>query len=720
MPSIAILLLAVLAAADADFGWPDAIAAAAHDAAEMPDPQRLRALERLSARAGDRALPALVPLLADRDLSIRLFSARRLGRAGVPAAIQAATRWTSSPNVPLVDRQFGLDVLRDVPVLTDGARRAIEDALRDPDAAVRVAALDALERHDATPSLPAILSVLDDDSREVRLRAIRLLAGKRDPRIALPLLTHVEDADRAVRVEAIRALGMHPRATPVLVRLLADPMEDVRYAALDALAAMRAEAAVAPLVVLARHRPSDDPARRAQVALGKIASPAAVAALTSLTRTPPVSAETKAALRLAGTAAVPALVRELSGGTPGSAALAAAALGDIGDRRATAPLCEALERHAELAPVALDALARIGDPAAIPTLVRASEATDLEIRRRAYGALLALRDGRAVVVLARGLADADPYVRELSAKLVAAVGARAFAPTAAALLSDGERDVRRAAAAALPALAAPSAALVSAVITAIARPGAADRDRDEWQSIAETLERAASPDDAVRLATAWKATRGSERVALARGIAASQADRPFTDAVLVLQLIDALVGDPALAIAAADALASGALPDEARPALARRFADAVPTARARLCEAIAHLPEGGAWLVALLRAPDEPIAVRAAAAWAARGVDDGDVRSTLDGATGDPAGPIAANARAALAAARARSAAATWVGARLRSRDGTPVEGRWATISFANAGEVWAVTDDAGGVRLRGPSAGAVLLRVPESLLRAE
>jgi HEAT repeat protein len=720
MPSIAILLVAALAAADADFGWPGAIAAAAHDAAELPDPQRLRAIERLTARAGDRALPALVPLLGDRDLSIRLFSARRLGRAGVPAAIEAATRWTSSPNVPLVDRQFGLDVLRDVPVLTDSARQAIDDALRDPDAAVRIAALDALEKHDATPSLPAILSVLDDDSREVRLRAIRLIAGKRDQRVALPLLTHVEDADRPVRVEAIRALGMHPRATPVLVRLLADPMEDVRYAALDALAAMRADAAVPPLVALARHRPTDDPARRAQVALGKIASPAAIAALIALTRTPPVSPETKAALRLAGAAPVPALVRELGAGTPGSAAIAAAALGDIGDRRATAPLAEALERHPELAPVALDALARIGDSAAIPTVVRAAESSDLEIRRRAHAALLALRDGRAIVVLARGLADADPYVREVSTKLTAAIGAQAFAPTVASLLADAERDVRRAAGAALPVLATPSAALVSAVIGAIARPDAPARDGGEWQSIAEALERAAAPADAGRLAAAWKAARGPVRVALARGIAASQADRPFNDTGLVLQLIDAVVDDAPLAFAAADALSSGMLPEDARPALARRFGDAVPAARARLCEAIARLPEGGAWLVALLRAPDEPIEVRAAAAWAAREIDDGDVRSALDVAMGDPATPIAANARAALAAARERSHAESWVGARLRSRDGTPVDGRWATISFANAGEVWAVTDDGGGLRLRGPSAGAVLLRVPESLLRAE
>src|SRR6476661_7385345 len=261
MPTIAIVLAAAaLVAADGDFGWPDAIRVAANDAAALPETQRLRALERLTARAGDRALPVLVPLLGDRDPSIRLFAARRLGRAGVPAAVDAATRWISSPNVPLVDRQFGLEVLRDVPALTEAGRQAIELALRDADTAVRISALDTLERHDAAPSLLAVLSALDDDSREVRMRAIRIVAGKRDPRIALPLLTHAEDADRQVRVEAIRALGAHPRATPALLRMLADPLEDVRNAALEALAALRAEAAVAPLTALARRRPADDAA----------------------------------------------------------------------------------------------------------------------------------------------------------------------------------------------------------------------------------------------------------------------------------------------------------------------------------------------------------------------------------------------------------------------------------------------------------------------------
>jgi HEAT repeat protein len=721
MPPIAIALVASLLTADADFGWPDSITFAAQDAAELPDPQRLRTLERLTARAGERALPVLVPLLADRDPSVRLFAARRLGRAGAPPAIEAATRWIASPNLPLVDRQFGLDVLREAPSLPDTARQAVERALRDPDASVRITALDTLERHDALPSLPAVLSALDDDSREVRLRAVRLVAGKRDARIALPLLARVDDADRQVRSEAIRALGAHPRATPALLRLMAEATDEARAAAMDALAALRAEAAIPAFVALARRRPADDVARRAQLALGKIATPAAVAALIALTRTPPVSADTRAALRAAGAAAVPGLERELASGTPGSAAIAAATLGEIGDRRATAPLCAALERRAELAPVALDALARIGDAAAIPTLVRASESGDLETRRRGYAALLALRDPRASVALARGLADGDPYVRELSARLAAATGAPASALAVASLLLDGEQDVRRAAAASLAALATPSSALVTSIVGAITKPGGPKRDGDEWQAIGEALERAAEPGDAGRLAAAWKSARGAERPALVRALAAAQAGRPFTDSALLLQLVDALEGEGPLPLAAADALGTSAMPADARDAFARRFADATPAVRARACDAIARLPEGGRWLAALMRARDEPTEVRAAAAWAAHGLDDGDARDALAAAARDDVAPVADNARAALALSSAdrRSKVDVWRGARLRARDGTPVSGQWVAISVEHAGDVWAMTDDAGVVRLLAP-AGTVQLRVPGSLLRAE
>jgi HEAT repeat protein len=721
MASMSIVgLAALVAAADADFGWPGAIEAAARDAAELPDPQRLRAIERLTARAGERAFPVLVPLLADHDPSIRLFAARRLARAGVPAALEAATQWITSPDVPIVDRQFGLDVLREVPTLDDGARLALERALHDPEAAVRVAALDAIERHDVPALLPAVLAVLDDDNREVRLRAIRIVSGKRDARIALPLLSRIDDTDRQVRGDAVRALGTHPRATPALLRLMAEPPDEVRLAAMDALAALRADAAVPAFVALARRRPADEIARRAQLGLGKIGTPGALAALIALTRTPPVSAETRAALHAAGGAAVPALERELEAGTPGSAAIAAALLGEIGDRHATPALGAVLERRADLAPVALEALARLADPAAIPTLVRAAESSELETRRRAYAALLALRDARASVTLARGLADADAHVRLLSARLTAALGAQGYAPALAGLLADGDPDVRRAAAEALAPAATPSPALVTAILAGVVKPGAPDRDDDEWRAIGDGFERAAGPGDAARLTSAWKSARGRERLALARALAGALAGRPFTDGELVRQLIDALPGEGPLPLAAADALASGVLPGESQALLAGRFAAADPAVRARLCEAIGKMPDGGDWLAALMRARDETAAVRAAAAWAARGLDDRGARDALTVAAADDDPAVAANARAALAAGSGgrRSKADGWAGARLRAPDGTPAAGRWVEVSAAKAGPIWAVTDDAGGVRVFGLPPGPVTLRAPESIVR--
>jgi HEAT repeat protein len=574
------------------------------------------------------------------------------------------------------------------------------------------------------PSLPSVLTALEDDSREVRLRAVRLPAGKRDARIALPLLSRVEDADRQVRVEAIRALGSHPRATPALLRLLAEPGDDLRAAALDALAALRAEAAIPALVALARRRPADETVRRAQLALGKVATPASVTALIALLRTPPVSAETRAALRAAGAAAVPGLIRELESGTPGSATIAAALLGDIGDRRATLPLCAAVERRPDLAMVALDALARIGDPAAVPALVRASESSDLETRRRGYGALLTFRDPRATVTLARGLADTDPHVRELSARLAAAVGSQPSALAIAPLLADGEREVRRAAASALAAIAPRSSALAASILGAISKSGDPGRDDDEWQAIGEALERAAEAADAGRLGAAWKVATATApaRPALARALGAAQAGRPISDAAVLQQLLDALPGDGPLPIAAADALAMTTPPAEVRVALARRFADAAPAVRARLCDAIAKMPDGGRWLAALIRAHDETTEVRAAAAWAGRSLHDGDMRDALAAAAGDDDAHVAANARAALAATAAgrRAPAETWVGARLRARDGTPMARRWVAINVANAGDVWTVTDDAGAVRLRGPSGAAFQLRAPDSLVRSE
>ena len=594
---------------------------------------------------------------------------------------------------------------------------------RDADAAVRISALDTLERHDAMPSLPAVLSALDDDNREVRLRAIRLhrpASAIRASRCRCSRASRTPTARSASRRSARSDLTRARRRR--CCGLLADPTEDVRDAAIDALAALHAEAAVPPFVALARKRPADESARRAQVALGKVATPAAIAVLIALTRTPPVSAETRAALRGAGAAAVPPLVRELAGGTPGSVAIAAAALGDIGDRRATAPLCEALERHARSGAgragrARADRRSRCGPDAGACGRVGRSRDTAARASRRCWPSATRA----AVVTLPRGLSDSDANVRELAARLAGAIGAQSSAPALAALLGDGERDVRRAAAVALAAVAAPSSSLLMNVVAGLARPGAPGRDSDEWEAIGETLERAAEPNDAGRLAAALKTAREPERTPLARALAAAQAGRAFTDGALALQLDRC-------------ARASRTAGDRGRRSPRGRTDSGGRAARVR--EAFCgRVPDGPC--AALRR--DRPDARRRGVAGGAgprsRRDDRSARRRRLGGARArrwrrarrlgmaahDDAAPVAANARAALRRRGGRrSRPESWVGARLRARDGTPIAGRWVTLSFASAGEVWAVTDDAGGVRLSGPASGPVQVRVSDALLRAE
>jgi HEAT repeat protein len=721
----------------ADFAWPGALEDDAQAIAKLPVTQRLRALEALTARGGSATLPLIVPLLADGNPLVRQFAARRLARAGHPAALEAATRWIASPAAALADRGLGLDVLREAPALTPGARQAVERALRDADVAIRVAALDTLERHEVAPSLGPVIAALDDDNREVRVRAVRLAAQAGDGRAVLPLLGRLEDGDRQVRLEAIRALGNHPRAAPALLRLATEGTDEARTAAVDALGAARVEAALPALVAMARRRPIDDVGRRAQLALGKLGSPAALAALAGLLRSPPVSDEAKTAIASAGAAAVPVLTRELDKGTPTSAAIAAALLGEIGDRRATAALATAAERRVDLAPAALEALGRLADPAAVPKLARAAESPDLETRRRAYAALLAIGDERAAAVVDRGFSDPDPYVRVLTTRLTATIGAPNATPgpatlrALAVLLADADHDVRRAAAHALATAARPTADaaagarstdarptdLIGVMLDALTRHGSPERSADEWRHVADAFERLVDARDAGRIAAAWRSAHGPLRIALARPVAAAHAGpaanagrRSDADAAaLVPELLASLDGGGANARAAADALALLPFPDDARGALARAFAAAEASTRARLCPAIAATSGGGTWLAALVQARDEAPEVRAAAAWAARG--NADARDALVSAAAGGDDPVSANARAALAVG-AGGPAAAWTAARLAGTDGGDVVGRWVTLTAAGgAVVVWAKTDAEGAIRVHGLPAGALVLR---------
>jgi HEAT repeat protein len=723
LAALVLSLGVLLAAAPAHaFEWPGSLEADAHDLRSPDDGARLAAVLRLATRDIGQTRALLVPMLADRDAGVRLVAARVLARAGAREALEAATAWITSPAGR--DRPLGLQVLRDAPALTPAARRATERALADAEPAVRAQALDVLARQELGPSFGAVAAAVDDDNREVRARALRLLAEARDPRAAVPILARLSDSDRPVRLEALRALGVlgDARVIPALLRQLDEASDDLRVAAVDALARLKATAATPTLIALARRRPTDELARHAELALGDIATPEAVDALVALSRDPPTTDELREALRRAGERAVAALIRELESGSSTGAAVACWALGEIGDRRATAPLGAVVERQTSATPAALAALAALADPRATVSLLRAAASPAPETRRLAYDALVATADDRAIVILERGLVDPDAGVRVRAVKLAATIAARGVAPSLVHRLVDPDSDVRREAAFALARVAAPAPGVTGAMVAALAQPVTPARSEREMEALGDALERLARPGDVALLANALGRARGTERAPLARALAGAglPATGSADEAAAVDRLIAMVDEGGGLALAAADALAAAPrLPGQRGEALVRAFGDAEAPVKARLCPALASLPGGDARLLALLADPEQPEQVRAAAAWSARrligaaGVPDG-----LQKATRDPVAPVAANARAALAAAGVGPRG--WAAVRLVAPDGTAWPGRWVALTATDGTTVWAMSDPAGAVRVLDLPPGALEARVADPALRLE
>ncbi|HET6282562.1 MAG TPA: HEAT repeat domain-containing protein [Polyangia bacterium] len=715
-------------AADGGFAWPGTAELAARDLTSLDRTQRLRAVEQAIVRDGADIARDLMPMLQDNDPQVRGAAARALARRGAPEAIDAATRWIGS--AAPADRPLGLEVLREADALSAAARRAVERSLADNDAAVRLLAIDALARHDLAPSYASIAAALDDEHREIRLRAVRLLQRLHDPRAPMVLLGRLSDADRQVRVEAIQALGAlgDARAVPALTRELMEGSDDLRIAAIGALGRLKVASVVSLLAPLARRRPVDDIGRQAQLALGEIATPPALAILLERLRDPPISDQTREGLRRAGPQAVAPLCAELSNGGAGSAGVAAALLGEIGDRRATAALADLVQRRGAATGAALTALAALKDPTAVVALIHATGDPSPEIRRLGYQAMLAIGDHRAQVSLSRGLNDPDSAVRQSALLLAARLGARSVAATVVARLGDGDEAVRRAATTALIALdiRVPEAATttVAALLAALRLVGAATgaRASSDRAALGDALEAAATDADAARLDAAVRDTSSAGRAAIVRGLIAAHGAKPIEDGTVIDRLFEMLdEGGPAAATAA-DALVAARLPDDRAAALVRAFEEAESPVRARLCAAFA---KGGAEALSrldvVLEDQAEPDDVRAAAAWSAAAVPSPERRAVLERLAGARHPAVAANARAALAVAGtanrdgvALRSPGSWVGVRLLAPTGAPLPQRWLMARARGGLWIWARTDDDGMARIWGLGDGPIEISAAE------
>ena len=405
-----------------------------------------------------------------------------------------------------------------------------------------------------------------------------------------------------------------------------------------------------------------------------------------------------------------ALAGEVARGTPSSAALAAALLGEIGDRRATDALTRAIaapEGGAAVVRVAIEALERLSDPAAVPALARAAEAPQADVRLQAFAALLALADPRSVAVLDGGLADRDPRVRASAAR--AGRPARRPRCRPGAGRSARRRRFRGAVRGRSRAgphrrrAAGPDAGRPSPRTATTTR--GAPRDSAELEAIGDALE-----------ANVTRRRRPASRRSIPGGRARpartprARARRRARDRAARQQQRRRRPRDRAPRRRAERppwrrpiSSATARLSDGEVAALARAFADAEPAVRGRLCAAIARTPRGGGWLASLDRVP-----VRAVAGAGRRGLVRARARRRTLGARGRGARPRrTAGGQRARRAGRRRAE-----GARAAARSGCArptvrrSSGRWVTLEGGGVA-VAAMTDETGLARVDGLSAAA-------------
>ncbi len=287
-------------------------------------------------------------------------------------------------------------------------------ALGDSEAAVRLAAVNGFRRFNPKPDtrypIPAdkrpdnyTLSIvakaitpvlLQDSDPQIRATAAETLGELRTPTAVPSLIKAVADRDANVRKYAARSLGQlgQRQAVPPLLELLADKEQSVVIAAVSALGELGDPLATKPLIPLLR--PEQAPNQRH----GSL---------------PAVAAH--ALGQIGDRRAVIALIEELKGPSDDVSAEAAEALGKICDVRATDPLLNILQTgskgQSRLLLATVTALGQLREPRAIEPL-----ADLLMSNKGAHGpvieSLKKIAHPRVVVAVADRLVASKPTPRD--------------------------------------------------------------------------------------------------------------------------------------------------------------------------------------------------------------------------------------------------------------------------------------------------------------------
>jgi len=420
----------------------------------QPEGIRVSVITAFGVMGDDRAVPEMVAALEDQSQAVREAAASALQSINTPHALAYLTQvatdtkrslQTRSQVVSILGATLDIDVIPtlitllsdDNETIRQAARAALERITLRSFRSVRewqewweqsknlsrqqmLAELVALqneriqsmrllverlylqllaERKDKQDPAPLIQALAESDSTKVRLYAIQELAPLKGKPSVEALEKVLQDADPAVRRAAADALGVQgdPEAGQALIQALQDVDASVRAAAAGALGVLKVRAAVDALCDRLSD-PSAEVAAAAARALGELADPKAVGPLVETFSAPEVDPKVyeeavNALAKIKDPASAPVLIKLLASPREKERWVAVESLGGLRVKEAVPHLAAVIRNKEEKPPIreaALAALAKIRDPTALDTVAEALGDEDSRVSDQAFRSLMQL------------------------------------------------------------------------------------------------------------------------------------------------------------------------------------------------------------------------------------------------------------------------------------------------------------------------------------------
>jgi HEAT repeat protein len=386
------------------------------------------------AQVGWDTTPALIQLLRDADPEVRMYAALALGDRNDPRAVP--------------------DLIK---------------AFKDESANVRYHAIEAIGKLAAPESIDALVEIANAGDFFVSFPALDALAAIGDSRVAPALVSLLGNPAIASAVlDALGKLGDAHSVEPI-VRILGKPEPPID-AAVTALARIheRYDSQLHEgqyIVDLVRRSIGEAAVRRLLEGLDRISEPALPSlakvlgwisgrqveeALARLMSLPAVRKEAMIALTRSGSRVADLLIQQLDDNDLENRQAAAAALGRIGDPRAVPALLKSLTEDENVAVAAANALAKIGDRSAHETLVSMLGHPKAVTRRAVIAAINSLGHPDMAQIAFDLLSDPDPLVRESAVRIAGYFGYPDCVEKFFQCASDADENVRKAAVEHLP------------------------------------------------------------------------------------------------------------------------------------------------------------------------------------------------------------------------------------------------------------------------------